>query len=142
MVVKRFDNICPRCGERPRREIGDGYCAPCSTKHTAEWRAKNLEHRRKVDREWANKKKNDIYDKYGGKCQCCGETNRAFFTIDHINGGGNKERKFYQSQTWKLVIKRNYPDDYQILCYNCNNAKYKLGVCPHQLGSKSSKSDQ
>lgn len=27
----------------------------------------------------------------------------------------------------------NYPRGFQILCYNCNNAKSIQGQCPHQI---------
>jgi hypothetical protein len=131
-MQRRYDNICPRCGKRPRTRKDGGYCRPCSTKHTAEWRAKNLERKRANDREWNRKKKYQIFKRYGGKCACCGESNFAFLTIDHINGRGNEERRKYHSQTWKLVIKHGYPKTYQLLCYNCNNAKSNFGTCPHQ----------
>lgn len=131
-MQRRYDNICPRCEINPRPKNGGGYCSKCNTIHQAEWRAKNAERKRKTDRDWNLKKKSEIYQKYGGKCVCCGETNPAFFTIDHVNGGGNQERREYKSQTWKLVIKNGYSDKYQILCYNCNNAKYKFGKCPHE----------
>lgn len=32
----------------------------------------------------------------------------------------------------KSIILRNYPPDYQILCYNCNHAKHIYKICPHQ----------
>src|SRR4030042_1610622 len=131
-MQRRYDNICPRCGENPRRKTGGGYCKPCSTKHQAEWREKNRKRRQQSDREWTRKRKYEIYKLYGGKCACCGESNFAFLTIDHINGGGNEERRKYHSQTWKLVIKNGYPKTYQLLCYNCNNAKHNFGTCPHQ----------
>jgi hypothetical protein len=68
-------------------------------------------------------------------CACCGESNMKFLTIDHINGGGNKERKelkklgtaFYTS-----LRLRKYPEGYQVLCFNCNMAKGIYKVCPHK----------
>ena len=35
----------------------------------------------------------EVFDHYGNKCVCCGESQHEFLTIDHINGGGNIERK-------------------------------------------------
>jgi hypothetical protein len=33
----------------------------------------------------------------------------------------------------RYIIKNNYPDDFQILCANCNWGKQlNGGVCPHQ----------
>lgn len=121
---------CTGCGIRDKPK-GRSYCQPCNTIRVAEWRAKNPERRRRNSVAWAKKKKKEIIEHYGGKCACCGESEIAFLTIDHKFNNGNAERRKYKSQTWKLVIKRGFPDDYQILCYNCNNAKQHYGVCPH-----------
>lgn len=76
------------------------------------------------------------YSKGTNKCACCGEDEIAFLTIDHINGGGNVQRKTTGSGSsfyWWLV-KNNFPKGYQVLCYNCNcgRAKTKDGICPHK----------
>lgn len=39
------------------------------------------------------KLKNEVFEIYGNKCSCCGETERLFLTIDHVNGGGNAHRR-------------------------------------------------
>jgi hypothetical protein len=76
---------------------------------------------------------------YGGdppKCVCCGETNILFLTIDHINSSGTEQRRnigwgtvFY---TW--LIKNNFPEGYQIMCWNCNCGKQmNHGICPHKV---------
>ena len=71
-------------------------------------------------------------------CKCCGETEMAFLTVDHINGGGNKHRrqehiiclyKWLHSQ-WLKTGK--YPTGFQVLCMNCNVGKFRCGVCPHK----------
>jgi hypothetical protein len=77
-----------------------------------------------------------VVEYYGGKCSCCGEKEYDFLTIDHVNGGGTKHRKIVSSALLpSLIIKNNYPDDYQILCYNCNCSKAfnKDKVCPHKV---------
>jgi hypothetical protein len=44
--------------------------------------------------------------------------------IDHINGGGNKERKSHKGSTlFAWLIRHNYPEGYQVLCANCNWVK-------------------
>jgi len=72
------------------------------------------------------------------KCQCCGEQNILFLTLDHINNDGAKERK---SLGWRgngiafyrLLKKLGFPDGYQVLCMNCNFAKMRTGgICPHK----------
>jgi hypothetical protein len=66
-------------------------------------------------------------------CACCGETTPMFLAIDHVNGGGFKQREelggggFY---TW--LRKNNYPEGFQLLCHNCNlGRQLNGGICPH-----------
>lgn len=74
---------------------------------------------------------------YGGKCTCCDETEEAFLTMEHINGGGTKHRKAVGHDSIKIVreIKRQgWPKDkYTLLCMNCNHARAIRGICPHQI---------
>jgi hypothetical protein len=69
-------------------------------------------------------------------CQCpdCNETNVLFLTIDHIHGGGHKHRQQIGSRNlYKWLIKNNFPDGFQVLCFNCNCGKNRNhGICPHK----------
>jgi len=79
--------------------------------------------------------KAQVYAHYGNKCNCCGEADPAFLTIDHVNNDGAAERKRYGCDTSKFyirIVSQNYPDRYQILCMNCNWSTRKGGVCPHK----------
>lgn len=78
----------------------------------------------------------DVIQHYGGKCICCGETEIAFLTIDHINGGGIMHRKSLGGHLLRWIQKNNYPNTLQVLCSNCNLAKGLLGECPHQRDKK------
>jgi hypothetical protein len=78
---------------------------------------------------------------YGGKCSCCGEKNKGFLTIDHINGPGNDRqpsngRRIKGLKMWEKLQARNWPkDNYQLLCFNCNCGKQaNNGICPHKKG--------
>lgn len=103
-----------------------------------EWRHRQKSYhqkRREVLRE-------KIIKHYGGKCTCphCPETNVAFLTIEHMNGGGTKHRKDRgELGVYKDIIDRGFPDDITILCYNCNcgKAHQKDNVCPHLLAVSS-----
>lgn len=122
---------------------------------------KNIEKRRKYSREYARKyklthpeyynrallknrervrtKRLIVMDHYGGKCVCCGENIIEFLTIDHINNDGYVHRKIIGKCSlilYNWIIKNNFPKDLQILCYNCNMAKGRYGVCPHQRSGK------
>ncbi|KKM86751.1 hypothetical protein LCGC14_1275790, partial [marine sediment metagenome] len=69
---------------------------------------------------------------YGNKCQCCGETDHRFLSIDHINGGGNQHKKITHGNTCRWLRRNNFPSGFQVLCYNCNCAKGIFGHCPHK----------
>jgi hypothetical protein len=81
------------------------------------------------------KRKETLIKKYGGKCECCLETRIEFLSIDHINGGGTKERKEISSTGVfiKLLKASERLEGYRLLCHNCNMAMAYYDVCPHKL---------
>lgn len=81
--------------------------------------------------------KHFVIDKYGGECNCCGEKETLFLTIDHINNDGKIDRvnkKNYSSLSFYLKLKKyDKRNDIQVLCFNCNLGKsINGGVCPHK----------
>jgi len=61
----------------------------------------------------------------GGKCAMCGyDKDPRAFQIDHINGGGNAERRYFNSSTscYKNIFATE-GKGYQLLCANCNQIK-------------------
>lgn len=80
-----------------------------------------------------------VYKAYGGyKCACCGETERAFLSIDHIHNDGAEHKRRFKLQTgeqlYRWLIRHNFPPGFQILCMNCQWGKRNNnGVCPHQI---------
>jgi hypothetical protein len=77
---------------------------------------------------------NDVIDGYGGKCACCGETRKEFLSIDHVDGNGskyNREMGFSGSQFYRWLRQNNYPDGFQVLCFNCNCGKGTYSVSPY-----------
>ena len=115
--------LCPYCGQpwAPGLKI-------CATHRQLQLDA-NYAYRDRLRKE--------VFDAYGGKCVCCGESNYRFLTIDHPNNDGAKHRretgcgtgiKFY---LW--LRKHGYPKEFDPLCWNCNCGKSdNLGVCPHK----------
>jgi len=66
--------------------------------------------------------KKTVFQLFGNKCKMCGNKNPIVLQIDHINGGGTKERKKTNSlRRYKLVLED--PSKYQLLCANCNVIK-------------------
>ena len=68
----------------------------------------------------------------GGKCVWCGEFEKEFLTIDHVDNDGNSERKF-GSIGWKRKILDGKSDisKYRVLCHNCNLGRYRLDPVHH-----------
>lgn len=63
---------------------------------------------------------------YSGKiprCEKCKIVDVRFLIIDHIHGGGDKERKLHGrgSMFYYWLIKSNFPKGYRVLCYYCNH---------------------
>lgn len=111
-----LDGLC-RCG---RREPLPGlkYCGQCQQMHKCISRALKVE----------------VINRYGGSCQCCGEAILEFLTIDHIGGGGNKQRREVGwGRLYHWLRKNNYPDGYRVLCIQCNFGRAQNGgICPHE----------
>jgi len=76
-----------------------------------------------------------VIDGYGGKCVCCGVTRKEFLTIDHIDGNGYKQKKEIgvtdSNGFYRWLRRNNYPEGFQVLCFNCNCGKRNFSVCPH-----------
>ena len=77
----------------------------------------------------------EIVAAYGGKCQCCGETEIAFLELDHANDNGSAHRREIgrgAHRTYKWVKDHGFPSDFRLLCANCNQGRQRNGgVCPH-----------
>lgn len=122
----------------PRKRGGYfSYCHPCQVIRTrpktdldrAAHSARNITYRAKL--------RSDALEAYGGKCECCGESRSEFLALDHIDGGGTKERRELASNTssgvYRLARDAGFPKDkYRLLCHNCNQSMGWYGYCPHQ----------
>ena len=113
--------ICPNCKKdgmefginKGRRNGYQHYCKKCS--------------RIKVN---AIKKKDRIrvIEFLGNRCKKCGFANALALQIDHINGGGRKDRARYKndpSNFYRAVLK-DKKNKYQLLCANCNQIKRSI----------------
>lgn len=112
IVTEKF---CPGCkivkpakdfNKANRRDGLRSYCKSCDYKMI----------RNKIE-----SIKEQIYDKHGHYCFRCGYTDKRALQIDHVLGGGTKEREVFKSTT--SYLKKVLADEtgsYQILCANCN----------------------
>ena len=67
-------------------------------------------------------------------CACCQESEINFLSLDHINGKRElgHDRTYAGSKLYEWIIKNDFPNGFQVLCFNCNFAKGHFGKCPHE----------
>ena len=109
-------------------------------KRKKEWYNKNRERILKREKERMKTIRTDVLSHYSNetmKCALCGCDDIDILDIDHINGGGCKQRRdmnFKNSdQLFRWLIKNNYPPEFRVLCKNCN---WKEGLStrfPHRI---------
>jgi hypothetical protein len=76
-------------------------------------------HQKAADRKAHNARRLKVLQAMGGKCVHCGFSDWRALQIDHVNGGGRAEKlKIGSTRYYKHVLA--HPDDYQLLCANCN----------------------
>lgn len=82
----------------------------------------------KTSREKALQRQLQVLKFYGNECVNCQINDMSVLTIDHINNDGYLHRKNKNINIYDWITKNNFPDGYQILCFNCNcskNIEYK-----------------
>lgn len=123
---------CKHCGNIFQASRSDATrCSDCRQQYLKEHRQKPETKKRRAEQYRAVRQK--AFEGYGAKCQCCGEHRFEFLAIDHVNGGGRKERETMSTrQIAKKIIDNNFPPEYRVLCHNCNQALGWYGYCPHQ----------
>lgn len=124
---------CVMCGCNGRPHKGRGLCilcydklrakTPTGRKHQAKYRLNNREKIRESQREYHKKNRGELFRLLGEKCCRCGFSDKRALQIDHINGGGIKERRTVNTKDFhRMVLKsiKNKENKYQLLCANCN----------------------
>lgn len=144
--------LCARCGKLPHLD-GRQLCDSCRLYHKQKaevdwrtipgrikrserqraWVAANPERVRARAVRYNRNARQKVFDHYGWACVCCGESHPEFLTIDHINNDGNAHRaRVGSANIYKSIVREQFPDDLQTLCWNCNEGKRIYGECPHQ----------
>jgi hypothetical protein len=147
VAVRRYTDdakTCARCGNsKPLGEFSKtskghphSYCRPCRNEDARQRRATgaNGKHRPDYQRQKRIEDRDAAYAHYGGECQCCGEGNYLFLTLDHVNNDGKAHRDRYKGQPmYRIARREGYPDTFQLLCFNCNCGRARNGgLCPHR----------
>ncbi|MDV3244829.1 MAG: hypothetical protein LYZ66_06625 [Nitrososphaerales archaeon] len=144
--------FCPPCGPLAFKEMARlrtmEYCRRYPEK-VRESRRRTIQKRREYYRalkhayalRYTNKIKRIVmrhYSRGSMACECCGESEMDFLSIDHVYGNGFRHRMAlfgkpvggYSFYSW--LIKNKFPSGYAVLCMNCNMSKGKHAVCVHK----------
>jgi hypothetical protein len=137
--------------EYAKTETGIAY-KKSHAEYAKEWRKNNKEKSKATQQRAYQNMRLEALTHYANplQCACCGENNIVFLSIDHINGNGADHRRELEAELgyypggnnlpyW--LKKNNWPEGFQILCYNCNFAKRQDGECPHKTGKKNITTD-
>ena len=134
---------CWTCYEKQRSPESIEKRRLNTIKRSIKWQKLNRNHLNIWRKAHRFKIKQAVIEKYGGKCNCCGELNIGFLTMDHINTDGAARKKENVSEVNIFEHLNNKLVDletYQVLCYNCNCGRYiNNGICPHLEGNLSVK---
>jgi len=122
-------NICKECLSKKRKEHywkNHERIRKFQNAYSKKYREQNREKVREQVRKWGRKKywerKVKIFQLLGDKCVKCGFSNKKALHIDHINGGGQQQKKSYGGARYLQYV-LDHPDEFQILCANCNQIK-------------------
>jgi len=131
-IQRQHPRYCPSCKTRKLAKFSQ-ICASCRKNGVR----KAIRYTTKAEsKRYRDKLKNDVFQHYGGmRCECCGETEPAFLSIDHINNDGSWHRKSAKvgsgSALYYWLRKNNYPPGFRVPCMNCNLGR-RHGICPHK----------
>lgn len=85
------------------------------------------EYCKRQNKDYKLRLRNSVLEIMGGKCVRCGFSDKRALQIDHIKGGGNRERKEKRflgmgTSYYKYVMESFLKNEnrYQLLCANCN----------------------
>jgi len=119
-------------------------CRECCKAYMKKYYAKNKNKLLKQNKENGKQKHAEAkrlciehYSNGTNKCCCCGESNPEFLSLNHINGGGRKDRQTFKgARTFcGYLVKNNFPKGINIMCFNCNLSYGFFGYCPHKTQS-------
>jgi len=92
------------------------------------WHTNNKYKMNKFGRDHRERRKTEAMNHYGGcVCQLCGVEDIEVLVLDHISGGGTKQRRGFGDghAIYRWVYNNHYPDGFRVLCRNCNWKEYR-----------------
>lgn len=132
--------ICPACSKKRRLKADEkrslGICTSLGCANLAVPGKASCSQHSLIRSERLRNLKQTCLNHYGQKCNCpcgCTVTNLFHLTIDHKNNDGatqRREQKIHGGHAnYRRIINSGFPDDLQVLCWNCNCAKHFYGGC-------------
>lgn len=143
-----YHSWCKECASaQARRKYQEPETRQKALSERAAYRKANRDKLIENDRASRLLRKIRVFEHYGNgvaACVCCGVSEMEFLTLDHIAADGADHRKVLRKTQggngtgwfiYKWLIDNNYPEGYQVLCFNCNVGKHrtKVNMCPHVL---------
>lgn len=94
---------------------------------------KHQEKLKEIVHKYKTKLWNKLFEIYGNECECCGESNKKFLTVDHVDPIGGDRTKREKKDIVGYLHSLGWPtDNIRILCFNCNCGRERNGgICPH-----------
>src|SRR5678815_1922494 len=96
-------------------------------KRSRAWEKAHPEVRRRKCRRSRQRRRAQILNMYGSACVLCGLTDPEVLDLDHVCGGGSRERAngMRTQGIYGQVLRGDRPsDDFRLLCRNCNWKEY------------------
>ncbi len=86
-------NPCKVCATKREKIRYHGSYKERSKMITRNWQKEHPERMRELNKASKLRRREKVFNHYGKKCACCGESIYEFLTIDHINNDGAKHKR-------------------------------------------------
>lgn len=116
------NRVCDECRRDKGKELAATYHAN-NPKKIAEYRRTHKKYIADYQRARNMGLWDEVFAHYGDACINCGEKGRLFLTIDHKDNNGSEVRRLVHGGSVWVAKKTGWPDNLQILCWNCQFAK-------------------
>ncbi len=141
-----MEKYCSHCQKtKPVREfynnrsMPDGLsynCKPCHKASNTKSFIKHKQKRLESNRLRLQSLIQEFITAYGGVCECCGEVEWTFLTVDHMTLGSRRPHKSRGTLSMLYNLRRRgWPrEEYKLHCFNCNLGRERLPnrTCAHK----------
>lgn len=136
--------LCAECGKADIASHSESRCSNCLAQN-AKRSPTQKQRKAEYGKNYAKRLRLQViahYSKGRFDCNCCGERELLFLSIDHVNNNGSAHRNALGVKPgtglYRYIINNDFPQDFQILCHNCNHGKHlNGGICPHKVQQQS-----